>query len=180
MKKLSILLGAGLMFSMVANAQTCKNSINARTPNDRLLAVNESVILDAKTGIYWSKCLEGQTLNGDFCQGEPTLMTWQEALQHAKQLNDAGGLYGKADWRLPNIKELASIIENQCHSPAINNNSFPATPSFGHWSSTASVANGESKEAYAIDFRYGLDVLGLIDANTKFYVRLMRTGDGFN
>jgi Protein of unknown function (DUF1566) len=63
---------------------------------------------------------------------------WEKALEAIDVLN-AQNACGYADWRLPNIRELASLVDLNCHSPAL-----PVDHPFGHvaegyWSSITSV-----------------------------------------
>ncbi|MDP4028446.1 MAG: DUF1566 domain-containing protein [Gallionella sp.] len=62
-------------------------------------------------------------------------MTWNAALAAAKDANFAG----HSDWRLPNIKELESIVESCGYNPAINRTLFPATPDEYFWSGSSYV-----------------------------------------
>lgn len=55
-------------------------------------------ITDKKTGLMWNQNDSGQGLN------------WQEALAWVEEKNIANYL-GYSDWRLPNVKELQSIVE---------------------------------------------------------------------
>ncbi|MBN1257162.1 MAG: DUF1566 domain-containing protein [Planctomycetes bacterium] len=55
----------------------------------------DGTILDHATGLMWTKADSGET------------MTWGQALAWAENL-DSGGY---SDWRLPNIKELQSIVD---------------------------------------------------------------------
>jgi hypothetical protein len=65
-------------------------------------------------------------------------LKWEKALATIDALNaQKAGVY--ADWRLPNIRELESLVDLNCHSPAL-----PADHPFGHvaegyWSSTTSI-----------------------------------------
>ena len=64
-------------------------------------------------------------------------VTWKEAADYIKNLNDRIG--GFSDWRLPNIRELESLVDTTQHSPA-----FAAPSAFdiiqaGYWSSTTSL-----------------------------------------
>ena len=87
------------------------------------------------TGLMWKTCPEGMVSAGTSCSGTPVALDWKGALEAATR--DTTGAY--ADWRLPNIKELLSIVEYCGYSPAINQVVFPNTPSTQFWSSTTDV-----------------------------------------
>ncbi len=70
----------------------------------RFLADNETVI-DVQTGLMWTK--DASMFNFP--------LSWDEAFTAIKECNRSG-LYGYKDWKLPNRKELFSLI---CHD-AIN------------------------------------------------------------
>jgi len=72
---------------------------------------------------------------------------------------------------LPNIKELSSLIEIACHTPAINLAIFPDTPETGFWTNTPS-SFGDNTEVWTIDFSDGQDNLN--SKGTRFPVRLVR------
>jgi len=58
------------------------------------------------------------------------LISWQDALKYCENLNSAGHM----DWRLPNVRELQSIIDYDRFDPAIDP-VFYAMKSW-YWSST--------------------------------------------
>lgn len=112
------------------NPQVCKpNSIPATTPTDQFIDNRNGTVSDKKTGLMWKRCSEGQSWTGTTCTGEVSGYSWQGALRYVRSMNTLGGFAGKKDWRLPNIKELQSIVEMQCTEPAANLKVFPATPS---------------------------------------------------
>jgi hypothetical protein len=123
-------------------AQTCDSSIIPTTPSTNFDAHENGTVTDIKTGLMWKKCSEG--LTGNNCENETTAtsFTWQEALQVPETINSSGGFATYNDWRLPNIKELSSIVEEQCYSPAINLDIFPAELISYPWSSSP-LANEE-------------------------------------
>lgn len=127
------------------------------TPDSRFAIHNNGTVTDLKTGLIWKRCLQGE--NGSECKfGEAKGYTWKEALQQAKNSDFAG----KKDWRIPNIKELDSIIEFNCVYPSINNKVFPYenNPNYNYnvavWSSTPHNDNYVT-EAWVINFYYGGD-----------------------
>lgn len=151
-----------------AQAQTCKTSIPRTAPDSRYQLVvgsGGSEVLDPQTNLIWQRCSVGQIWNGTTCIGTATTHTWQNALQQAKN-------YGSA-WRLPNIKELQSLVEEACFLPAINATFFPATPSRMYWSASLYVnsdnlawsMNFDLSDVYSSSFKYG-----------NFHVRAVRAG----
>lgn len=137
-----------LASSMVAYAQTCKDTIKATTPDSRFTLLNGgSEVKDNKTGLIWQRCSLGQTWNGSTCTGTANTYPWQNALKAAKAVGNG--------YRLPNIKELTSIVELKCYAPAINLHTFPNTPSDRYWSSSPHAYGNYS--AWGVYFLYGYD-----------------------
>jgi hypothetical protein len=156
-------------------AQTCKTaSINASTQASQFTDHKNGTLTDNNTGLMWKKCSEGQTwdkVTGGCHMGSASYL-WQAALNQAQTTNNKGGFAGKSDWRVPNIKELDAIVEEQCNNPAINLAVFPATPNAVFWSSSPTAYAGG--HAWSIHFNSGIN-----DASTKnssYQVRLVRSG----
>ncbi|MCI5194521.1 MAG: DUF1566 domain-containing protein [Candidatus Electrothrix sp. AU1_5] len=155
-------------------AQTCKpNSIPASTPDSQLIDNGNGTITDLKTGLMWKQCLEG--VSGSSCEiGSPDTFTWQQALQQPGVVNNAGGFAGHTDWRLPNIRELISIVEEQCEAPVINLDRFPNTPPMSVVWSGSPNANC-SGLAWVVDFSSGNSYY-YVGRDGSYAVRLVRGG----
>jgi hypothetical protein len=156
-----------LVISMTpAVAQTCRDDIPASAPDSRFSANGDGTVTDRATGLIWKQCAEG--LSGADClTGGATTFTWQAALQRAADADFAGSSL----WRLPNKKELASLVEQRCYAPAINSNFFPNTPSSWFWSSSPFA--GYADRAWSVSFDYGY----VSDSkDNAAYVRLVRGG----
>ena len=150
-----------------AMAQTCLNDIPASAPDSRYTDNGDGTVTDKTTGLIWKQCAEGRS-GADCLTGSATGFTWQQALQHAETAVFAGS----SAWRLPNIKELASLVEQRCYLPAINSRFFPNTPSNWFWSSSPCAY--DSHDAWNVGFTYGDD--GDDDKGDANYVRLVRGG----
>ena len=60
------------------------------------------------------------------------------------------------EWRLPNVKELLSVVEEACSEPSINEKFFPGTPGGEFMTSTMVAATGNSFEyVWAVNFNNG-------------------------
>ena len=159
-----------LLLAGPALGQICKyDSIVATAPASRFTDNGDGTVTDKATGLQWKRCSEGQTWSGGTCIGSPTTRTWQQALQ----LAEAASYAGKSDWRLPNVKELSSIVELACYKPAIDAAIFPATPASWYWSSSPSA--GYPLRAWGVDFDDGNDGYGSKDG-VNGRVRLVRGG----
>ena len=138
-----------------ALAETCyPESIPASTPDSQLQDNSDGTVTDTKTGLMWKQCVEG--LSGPDCaSGSAKTFTWQQALQQAQAVN-SGSFAGFSDWRVPNIKELLSLVEHQCSSPAINLTRFPNASN--HWVWSSSAVAGRTAYAWGVKFGYGYTV----------------------
>ena len=168
-----ITLGIALCLLLTNSfAQTCKDSISETTPTERFNDQHDGTVLDSKTNLIWKRCSEGQTWDGTTCAGSASTYTWQGALSATEALNKGEGFAGKTDWRVPNIKELGSIVELKCYSPAINLSVFPDTPSENVWSSSPYAYY--SYVAWNVNFDDGYD--GPYAKDNSLQVRLVRSG----
>lgn len=126
-----LFVGVLLCTTSVVSAQVCNPNVLRIVPDSRYELVQGtggSEILDKHAGLIWQRCSVGQTWSGSTCTGTSRSLGWDEALKQAKN-------YG-AEWRLPNIKELESLLEDACHSASINDTFFPMTPNSTFWSSS--------------------------------------------
>jgi hypothetical protein len=156
-----------------AYTQTCDTgTIAASTPADRFTDYADGTVIDSATGLIWKVCSEGQAYNGTSggCEGAAMPYAWQQALQRAAAVN-ATGFSGQSSWRLPNSKELSSIVERQCIGPAINLGIFPATPANVFWS-----ASPYGNPTYALGVSFIDGATGTYFMSSLRYVRLVRGG----
>lgn len=161
----SVLAVAALIFPAVAREATgetnsvCLPSSPATTPTGDFTNHENGSVTHLATGLMWQVCSAGQEWTDlDACGGDASQMSWSQALQYAEQINKTGGFAGHQDWRLPNIKELSSIIEYQCHSPVINQSIFLNSTSVAnrsaYWTSTV-VQDGQDNFSWVVLFEDG-------------------------
>jgi hypothetical protein len=126
----------------------------AATPDDAFELPRDGTVIHSRTGLQWAQCALGQSWSRDFCTGQATSMTWDQANAAIDALNRSGELAGYTDWRLPSRTELESIVETCREAPAINENIFPNTPWAGFW--TRSLDTGDPATAWFVGFYGGL------------------------
>ena len=162
----------------IGNSQTCQpTNVLASTPTGQFTDHGDGTVTDIKTGLMWKKCSEGQS--GEDCStGSSLTYTWKAALGKAQTINTTGGFATYTDWRVPNIKELRSITEQQCVSPMINLTVFPATSSGYYWSSSPSIGRSGG-DAWYVSFGGDNGISSYFEPTNnyvRFYVRLVRSG----
>ena len=87
--------------------------------------------MDARNKLVWRRCVEGMNWNGSTCTGTAGTYTWAEATALAR----AAAAKGVA-WRLPDVKELSSVVDEGRVNPAIDAARFPVTPALWFWTAT--------------------------------------------
>lgn len=161
-------------------AQTCPAGYPRSTPNSDFADTGSGTVRHIPTGLVWKRCAEGQTWDGATCQGAAAEYDWQQALQRADAVNaGAPGTWnaGQTDWRVPNIRELKSIVESGCYLPTINPTQFPGTSTVANFWSGSPVA-GNTVWVWAVDFTWGN---GSRDRSWfAGHVRLVRAGSYFH
>ncbi len=147
-------------------------------PNPRFAANADTTITDNLTGLVWAP--NGnlmQTRDPDWKQVQTFVgaVTWQQALDYVAKLN-AEKYLGHNDWRLPNFKEIESLVNNAQTNTAewLNSQGFTnVRASAFYWSST-SYTNDPAK-AWAVDMVWSN--MKYLDKTRYFYVWPVRGGE---
>jgi len=95
-------------------------------------------------------------------------MTWTAAIEHCEDLS----LDGHSDWRLPNLRELTSIVDDTKRNPIIDNAVFQNTASNNYWSSTTYA--GYFGDAWYVGFNSGFQKH--YRKTYSYFVRCVRAG----
>ena len=147
-----------LMILLAASSYTyalCNDRVARTAPDSRYeLLNNNTEVKDKQTGLIWQRCSLGQIWDGTSCTGSAAKYNWANALQTAKNLGNG--------WRVPNVKELDSLIEQACYNPSINETYFPNIRSGNLWSSSPVAYHGN--RAWVVDFYYSSNS----DASSKY------------
>jgi len=99
-----------------------------RWPQPRFTATVETVV-DHLTGLVWTRMANAASYP----------LSWSEAFGFIADMNRAHA-YGRADWRLPNRRELRSLVSHQTRKPALpEGHPFLDVFSGWYWSSTTAV-----------------------------------------
>jgi hypothetical protein len=149
--------------------QTCLSDFDDSLQADEFIDNGDGTATNANLGLTWMRCSLGQTWQNDTCVGDASELNWQQALQTAH-----GFVYAdKSGWRVPNVKELASLTLRSCVRPAINELFFPNTPSDDFWTSTPSVI--DPQRAWVIAFFNSSN--SIKEKNLFVFTRLVRNAD---
>jgi len=123
----------------------------------RFIQNADGTITDNLSGLMWKQ----QPLQDS--------LSWESALQSAEETNFAGA----SDWRLPNIKELQSLNDENYSNPSINP-IFNSQISAGKYWSSTSLPNQTTK-AWYLDTRFGITTYAV--KTDKLKVVFVRTAE---
>lgn len=107
-----------------ANRMQTPNRLNLRLVRGPIYGINDfavqaDTVIDHATGLIWQRRDDGSA------------RTWEEALQYCSSLT----LEGRSDWRLPDAKELHTIVD-YTRIPAISSSFVLSDPKAYFWTST--------------------------------------------
>ncbi|KJU87045.1 secreted protein containing DUF1566 [Candidatus Magnetobacterium bavaricum] len=144
-------------------------------PNPRFTDNSNNTVTDNLTGLVWAKDAGTPTVGSivSFFMCTGGTKTWQAALNYVACLN-AYNYLGYRDWRLPNRKELSSLVDRGRYTSSIpSGHPFSNLQSSDYWSSTtyASVTSN----AWLIDMSDGY-VYSDDDKTSSHYVWPVRGG----
>jgi hypothetical protein len=126
---------------------------------DPRFSVSGDYVTDNLTGLIWTK--DANLPNGT--------KTWQQALDYVAGMN-AGTYpnYGYTDWRLPNRKELYSLMDfSQYNPPLSSGHPFTNVQASSYWSSTTFALYNYTHEAWYV-YMYNSSV-GYNDKSKDYY-----------
>lgn len=172
--KLSVKLSRNiiLFFLILCNssfAQVIENSTDVGISDDRYRVHGNGTVTDLKTGLMWAQCSLGQIWDQstNTCLGNELGFNWNSAQSFAQNVV----LANYSDWRIPNLKELASIVALDRYDPAINLYAFPSTRSnIAFWTSTPD--RSDATKAYIFGTYYGFQEVTI--KTTPYAIRLVR------
>lgn len=164
---------AALLLGVAAplHAITCNANIAPTTPDAELIVNGDGTVTHTRTGLMWKQCTEGQS--GALCStGVSTIMNFAQAQTAAANSTFAG----HHDWRLPNYKELQSIVEASCADPSLNIARFLNPENSTYWSNTEYPL----QPMLVWTTYFPLGSTALVVKTGSGYVRLVRSGRAFN
>lgn len=106
------------------------------TPAASFLDNGNGTVTDRTSGLVWQ-------------QGDSGPLSWDAGLRYAEGLS----LAGFEDWRMPNVKELQSLVAlGQTTTPKLDTAVFPGAQATAYWSSTTLKQGGSSSSAWVTEF----------------------------
>jgi len=155
--------GGGGIVSTLKEWDTKVRCVRGGQTGQAFIDNGDNTVADTVTGLTWQQ------------QDDGTTKAWDEALNYCEGLELPEG---QTDWRLPNIKELGSIVDYTRSNPAIDPTYFPGTHSNLYWSSTGFPENLSFYDsAWPVNFKNGK--INKIQNNVnlyKYHVRCVRGG----
>lgn len=144
----------------------------AQPVGERYLDHGNGSVTDVETGLHWMRCAIGQTWNGTTCEGGAERMTFPQTAEAIARFNQAGGIAGYTNWRLPTRDELRTLVYCSSGEPDTWNNTgeactgdyqrptiqtevFPNTPAWNFWTSTPHPERGV--QVWEVNFYLGRD-----------------------
>jgi hypothetical protein len=128
---------SGRQVSCEGSGQDAEFKRGATWPVPRFEA-SDGLVLDRLTGLVWTR-------SANIAQFP---LRWQEALEYIAGMNKESA-FGYSDWRLPNRRELRSLMSHQTKKPALPEG-HPFTDVFLGWYWTSTTASINAAYAWHV------------------------------
>ena len=144
-------------------------------PAERFRDNGDGTVTDTASKLMWMRCSTGQRWQAQAgrCSGSAGALSWGQAIQLADQLNADGAAFYN-DWRVPSLRELATITARECSGPRTNLAVFPGTAPAAYWSATARPGETGNERLLALGF--GSEGVFAARKDERHHLRLVRTG----
>ena len=120
---------------------------------ENLIINKDKTVTDINTGLMWQRV-----------EGNISEINWESAISYCENLTQSNYF----DWRLPDQKELISIVNYSKYNPTISNYFFPKIMSKFYWSSTTP----SYRNVWGVDFDMGSDKYA--QKSSSYYVKAVR------
>jgi len=109
------------------------------------LIVGLNIVSDTKTHLQWENN-----------ETSAIIRHWESAISHCENFD----LNANNDWRLPNIRELKSIVDRTLIAPSMDRTKFTTIDlNIRYWSSSTYLETSSNDYAWATDFGGGISNL---------------------
>ena len=174
--------GSSTGFSIPAGVRAVRGEEGVYGVND--FADNrDGTVIDKATGFMWSRKDSGSvnddgTLRSEEDENFGMGRTWVETLAWVEKMNAAEYL-GYSDWRLPDVKELQSIIQyGKTELPATDPEFFDLSrPDCYMWTSSTCGDFPEMADYFAFGKGYGIDMVASRQAGLDISVDDLTAAD---
>jgi len=131
-------------------------------PSLNMVSNGDGTVTDLVTGLVWEARDESAA----------GLVTWEGAIAFCEGLDYAG----QTDWRLPNTKELSTLVDlTKSTTVKFDQTLFPTMKNSFYWASTTS--NSSSTWAYDFSMSSAGSYTTYTKTNVADYVKCVRAGD---
>jgi hypothetical protein len=167
---LLLVTGAAAAQVVPAACDTQPSTLPAERFNDN----GDGTATDKQSQLVWMRCATGQQWRNAQCTGSAARFSWDEARRHVERVNKRGDAFHD-EWRLPSLRELASITDRRCATPRTNADVFPGTPSAGFWTTTARPRGDDAGDQVFV-LSFGAHGVAAASKVERHHLRLVRTG----
>ena len=108
----------------------------------------------ADFGLMWTRCRLGETWSQGACSPGNAGKSWAQAVGSCTNLSFSG----YSDWRLPNVLQIATLLERHGTDAFVDTAAFPSVSDTGPaepWLLTSTTAAANPTRAFIIDFAQG-------------------------